>query len=116
LFVTLTVGGDWIAAFLCLARLMQKKLIAAIAAKRTIPPTIDPTIPAVLNLFTLADVTVAPALTKYAFCVNVKVELAKSISVTKLLINASPKMVVVAAFDCGLRLTPAMQRLAPYCE
>ena len=45
-----------------------------------------------------AGVTIAPPLTEYAFCVNVKVKLAKSISVTKLVMKLAPKMVVVAAF------------------
>ena len=45
-----------------------------------------------------AGVTIAPPLTESTFCVNVKVELAKSISVTKLVMKVAPKMVVVAAF------------------
>jgi len=31
-----------------------------------------------------------------------------------LLMKVSPKMVVVAAFDPGLTLTPAVQRLVPF--
>jgi len=44
-----------------------------------------------------ASVTIAPPV-KFTFCVNVKVELAKSISVTKLVMKVAPKMVVFAAF------------------
>jgi hypothetical protein len=74
-----------------------------------------PTIPPALNLF-VAVSTDAPPLTKYAFCVNVKVELAKLISVTKLKMKVLPKMVVVAAFGSGLRLTAATQKSPFYSE
>jgi hypothetical protein len=48
--------------------------------------------------------------------VNVKVELAKLISVTKLKMKVLPKMVVVAAFGSGLRLTAATQKSPFYSE